>query len=81
MRNNMLEGKIRIFKTLVPSKIVCLTLKTSFSKQLTEKMHKIQKAFIWNNLTPKIKHKTLCNFFEEGGLKNVDINPNITSHQ
>ena len=42
-------------------------------------MQRIQKAFIWNNLTPKIKHETLRNSFEEGGLKNVDINSKIAS--
>ena len=40
-----------------------------------------QKAFIWNNLTPKIKHETYCNSFEEGGLKNVDINSKVASVQ
>ena len=28
---------------------------------------------LWINLTPKTKHKTLCNSFEEGGLKKFDI--------
>ena len=67
-----LKGKIIIFKTLVLFKIICLILITSFLKQSIEEMQRIQKAFIWNNLTPKIKHETLCNSFEEGGLKNVD---------
>ena len=33
-----------------------------------------KKAFIWTNLTPRIKHeiKTMCNSFEKGRLKNVD---------
>ena len=38
MRNYTLEGKIVIFKTLTLSKIVYLTLITSFSKQLIERM-------------------------------------------
>ena len=76
-----LEWKIIIiFKTLALSKIVYLTLITSFSKQLIEEIQRIQKAFIWNNLTPKIK-QTLGNSFEEGGLKNVDINSKIASLQ
>ena len=54
MRNITLEGKIIIFKTLALSKIVFLTLITSFSKQINEEIKKIQKAFTWNNLTPKI---------------------------
>ena len=79
LRNTTLEGKIIIFKTLALSKILYLTLISSFSKQLIEEIQKIQKAFIWNNLTPKIKHETLCNSFEEGGLKYVDINSKIAS--
>ena len=63
------------------SKIVYLTLITSFSEQLIEEIHPIQKAFIWNNWTPKIKHEALCNSFEEGGLKHVDINSKIASLQ
>ena len=77
MKNITPEGKIIIFKTLALSEIVYLTLVTSFSKQLIEEMQKIQKAFIWNNLIPKIEHETLCNSFEEGGLKKVDINSKI----
>ena len=37
----------------------------------TIKEIRIQKVFIWNNFTLKIKHETLCNSFEDG-LKNVD---------
>ena len=79
IRNITLEGNIIIFKSLALSKIVSLTLITSFSKQLIEEIQRIQKATIWNNLTPKIKHETLCNSFEEDGLKNVDINSKIAS--
>ena len=70
-RNITLKGKIIIFKTLV----------LSISKQLIEEIQRIQKAFIWNNLNPKIKHETLCNSFEKGGLKNFDINSKIASLQ
>ena len=73
--NNNLQNIIAL------SKIVYLTSITSFSKQLIEEIQRIQKPFIWNNLTPKIKHETLCNSFEEGDLKNVDINLKIGSLQ
>ena len=79
MRNITLEGKIIIFKTLALSKIVYLTLITSFSEVLIEEIQRIQKAFICNNLNPKIKLETLCNSFEKGGLKNVDINSKKSS--
>ena len=39
-------GEIIIFKVLELSKIVYLTLITSFSEQLIEKMQRTQKAFI-----------------------------------
>ena len=74
IRNITLEGKIIIFKPLVLSKIAYLTLTTSISKQFIEEIQKkLQKSFIWNNLTRKIKHETQCNSFEEGGLKYVEI--------
>ena len=44
-------------------------------------MRKIQKAFIWTNLITKIKHETLCNSYEDGGLKNIDINSKVASLQ
>ena len=80
-RNITLEGKLKIFKTLALSEIVYLTLITSFSKQLIEEMQKIQKAFICDNLTSKIKYETLRNSFEESSLKNVDIDSKIASLQ
>ena len=36
-------------------------------------LEKIQKQFIWKNENSKLKHTTLCNKYEQGGLKNVDI--------
>ena len=81
MRNIALKAKIIIFKTFALSQIVYLTLIASFSKQLIEEIQKIQNAFIWNNLTRKNKHETLCNCFEESFLKNVDINSMIANLQ
>ena len=37
----------------------------------------MQKAFIWNNLTLKIKHEILCNSSEESSLKIVEINSKL----
>ena len=33
----------------------------------------MQKQIIWKSRSPKLKHTTLCNEYEQGGLKNVDI--------
>ena len=79
MRNITVDWKIIIFKTLTLSKIVHLTLITLFSKQLIDEMQKILKDFIWNNQNPRIKHESLRNSFEEGGLKNIDTNLEIAS--
>ena len=41
----------------------------------------MQKHFLWNQSTPKIKQSTLCNSFATGGLTNVDINTKIAGIQ
>ena len=81
MRNLTLEGKIIVFKTLALSKIVHLCLTSVVPKQIIEEIENIQKNFLWNRSTPKIKHSTLCNSFATGGLTNVDINTKIVSLQ
>ena len=73
MRNLTLEGKITIFKTLAISRTIHLSLVTNAPTQIIKELNKIQKEFIWNGSNPKIKYSTLCNKYENGGLKNVDI--------
>ena len=72
MRHLSLEAKI-IFKSLAISKIVYLALVTLIPNSFLQELEQIQKAFLWGNKRAKIKHDTLCNNFNEGGLKNVDI--------
>ena len=81
MRNLNLEGKITIFKTLAISKIIHLSLVTNVPTQIINELNKIQKEFSWNGSNPKIKHSTLCNKYENGGLKNVDILSKVISLQ
>ena len=50
-------------------------------KHIINELEKIQKAFLWKNSTPKIKHETLCNDYKAGGLKNVDIPNKIIALQ
>ena len=76
-----LEGKIIIFKTLAISKIVYLAFLTVIPNSLIEELQKIQKTFILHFLRPKVSHKTLCNNFENGGLKHVDISSKIINLQ
>ena len=81
MRNLTLEGKITIFKTLAISKIIHLSLVTNVPTQIINELNKIQKEFIWNGSNPKIKHSTLCNKYENGGLKNMDVLSKVISLQ
>ena len=81
MRNLTLQGKITIFKTLAFSIIVHLALVTTFPPDILNHLKKIQKDFLWYQKYPKIKHSTLRNTYENGGLKNVDIEYKIISLQ
>ena len=77
MRNLTLKGKIKVFKTLALSKIVHLCLTSVVPKQVIEEIENMQKNFLWNQSTLKIKHSTLYNSF----ATNVDINTKIASLQ
>ena len=55
MRQLTIEGRIVIFKTLAISKIVYLALLANTPNIKIDELEKIQKKFIWNNSTPKIK--------------------------
>ena len=68
MRNLTIEGKITVFKSLAISKIVHLALVTSVPAKTIDLLNKILKYFLWGNKNPKIKHDTLCNNYENGGL-------------
>ena len=54
---------------------------TSVPAKTIDLLNKIQKYFLWGNKNPKIKHDTLCNNYENGGLKSVDIFAKIVSIQ
>ena len=73
LRNLTLEGKIVIFKTLAISKIIFQAFITPIPMYVVTELEKIQKSFLWENSTSKIKHDTLCNDYKHGGLKNIDI--------
>ena len=72
-RNLALEEKIFIFKTIRISKIVFQSFITTVPKDIINELEKLQKAFLWKNCAPKIKHETLRYYYKAGGLKNVDI--------
>ena len=81
MRNLTIQGKITVFKTLAISNIVHLSLVTEVPNAIVLELNKIQNDFIWNGNKPKIKHSTLCDTYDKGGLKNVNIQFKITSLQ
>ena len=81
MRQLTLEGRITVFKSLAISKVVHLLLITKLHSNTIDLMYKIQRNFIWQGKKAKIKHSTLRNGYENGGLKNVDLSNKITSIQ
>ena len=81
LRNLTLEGKILILETLALSKIIFQAFVTPIPIYVVTELEKIQKSFLWENSTSKIKHDTLCNDYKGGGLKNVNIRKKIISLQ
>ena len=63
-----------ICKTLALSKINFQAFMTPIPIYVVTELEKIQKSFLWENSTSKIKHNTLCNDYKDGELKNVDKN-------
>ena len=80
-RNLTLEGKIIIFKSLALSKFVFLAQVLSIPNEITTTIQRIQREFLWNSSNVKIKHETISNDFQNGGLENVDIPSKISSLQ
>ena len=78
-RNLTLSGKITVFKSLAFSKLVFMSYLNFIPGAIIDKMNEIQKNFIWDGKTPKIKHSTLISDYEEGGLKDIDIKAKIAS--
>ena len=67
--------KIIIFKRLALSKL--LPIHKENNEIHNEIIQWIQREFLWNSSNVKIKHKTVCNDFQNGCLKNVDISSKI----
>ena len=70
-----------MFKSLAISKATHLLLITKLQNNAIDLMYKIQKNFIWPGKKAKIKHSTLCNGYENEGLKNVNLGNKITITQ
>ena len=63
------------------SKIVFQALIAPVPTHVIKALETIQTSFLWNNSNPKIKHKTICKRYENGGLKNVNIRNKAKSLQ
>ena len=72
-RDLTLGGRIQVFKSLTFSKLVYASSVQYISGDVVKEICKIQKEFIWSGKRPKVKHSTLIGNFENGGLKDIDI--------
>ena len=73
MRQLTLEGRITVFKSLGVSKVIHVLLITKLHNNTIDLLHKMQRNFIWQGKRGKSKHSTLCNGYEMGSTKNVDL--------
>ena len=80
-RNLTVQGKITIFRDLANSKFIHLVLVTNIPHVIIDQLNKIQKDLVCNPKHLKIRHFTLCNTYEKGDLKSVDIPSKLTSLQ
>ena len=80
-QNLTLEERIVVFKSLAISKIIFQALIAPVQTHVIKALETIETSFLWNNSNPKIKHKTLCKRYENGCLKNVDIQNKVNSLQ
>ena len=71
MTNLTVEGKKIFFKTLAISKIIYISLVTNVPTKIIKKVQNTKKKSIWNGNNPQIKNTTLCNKYENGGLKKI----------
>ena len=80
MRQLNFRRRITVFKSLAISEVMHILLITKLHNNTIDLMYKIQKKFIWQGKEAKIRYSTFCNRYENGDLKNVDLNK-ITSIQ
>ena len=81
----MYHGKSRVKKQLSGkryiSKLIHLALVTEIPTSTINLLTKIQMEFIWKGKNLKIKNSTLCNDYEYGRLRNIDIFIKVVSLQ
>ena len=70
MRNLTIEEKVLVFK------IVHISLITTVSQSIIDQLNK---ELDMERKNPNMKHWTLSNSYEDGGLKDVDVFTNVIS--
>ena len=78
-RGLTLAGRILVFKSLAPSKLLYACTMKVPGKFVIDQLKTLHKNFIWNNKRPKVKHSTLIADYCEGGYKDVDIENKIAA--
>ena len=74
-----LERTNTVFKFFTIPKVIHLSLISKLHSNTIDLLHKIQKNFICQGKKAKIKRGTLCNSYEKGNIKNVDLRNKVTS--
>ena len=69
LRNLSIEGRIVAFKSLAISKLTHLALVPEIPTSTINLLTKTQMEFIWKGKTPNVRSSTLCNDYDNGGLK------------
>ena len=80
-QNLTLKGRKVFFKSLGIPKIIFQVVIAPVTTIVIKALETIQTCFLWNNSNPKIKHKTLCQNYEDGGLKKVHIRNKVNNLQ
>ena len=68
-----IKGKTLVFKTVAISKLVYIAVPTVIPNHIADQVAKMQKCFILNDSSPKIKHETLRRKFKVGVLNNGEF--------
>ena len=60
-------------------KVIYFLLVTKLHSNTIDLLYEIQGNFIWQREKAIMKQSTLCNNYEKGGIKNIDLRNKIAS--
>ena len=66
-------GKISLIKTNILSKIIHILTSLPAPEKVLTNINNISFSFLWDNKPDKIKRKTVCQDYFDGGLKMLNI--------